>query len=138
MIVVFILSALCWRKIRGLWKFPDGRDRLRGKRSCSEGKSLIQFSVDGQGCVPSLLFDLRPKYGNGNNMRFHKVRYPSFKRSPGGIAALNAPDPVAGHHRPMPLPETPGHSWASLGQSLVVSLLLSPGSWHAQDFVCTL
>ena len=22
-------------------------------------KSLIQFSVDGQGCVPSLLFDLR-------------------------------------------------------------------------------
>ena len=29
-------------------------------------KSLIQFSVDGQGCVPSLLFDLRPKYGGGN------------------------------------------------------------------------
>ena len=27
-------------------------------------KSLIQFSVDGQGCVPSLLFDLRPKKGN--------------------------------------------------------------------------
>ena len=29
-------------------------------------KSLIQFSVDGQGCVPSLLFDLRPNYGGGN------------------------------------------------------------------------
>ena len=29
-------------------------------------KSLIQFSVDGQGCVPSLLFDLRPNYGEGN------------------------------------------------------------------------
>ena len=29
-------------------------------------KSLIQFSADGQGCVPSLLFDLRPKYGGGN------------------------------------------------------------------------
>ena len=27
-------------------------------------KSLIQFSVDGQGCVPSLLFDLRPEKGN--------------------------------------------------------------------------
>ena len=25
-------------------------------------KSLIQFSVDGQGCVPSLLFELRPNY----------------------------------------------------------------------------
>ena len=29
-------------------------------------KSLIQFFVDGQGCVPSLLFDLRPNYGGGN------------------------------------------------------------------------
>ena len=29
-------------------------------------KSLIQFSVDGQGCVPSLLFDLRPNCGGGN------------------------------------------------------------------------
>ena len=29
-------------------------------------KSLIQFSVDGQGCVPSLLFDLRPNYDGGN------------------------------------------------------------------------
>ena len=30
-------------------------------------KSLIQFSVDGWGCVPSLLFDLRPNYGGGND-----------------------------------------------------------------------
>ena len=29
-------------------------------------KSLIQFSVDRQDCVPSLLFDLRPNYGGGN------------------------------------------------------------------------
>ena len=29
-------------------------------------KSLIHFSVDGQGCVPSLLFDLRLNYGGGN------------------------------------------------------------------------
>ena len=29
-------------------------------------KSSIQFSVDGWGCVPSLLFDLRPNYGKGN------------------------------------------------------------------------
>ena len=38
----------------------------------------------------------------------------------------------------MPLPETPGHSQTSLGQSLVGSLLLSPGSWCAQGFVCAL
>ena len=29
-------------------------------------KSLIQFSVDGLGCVPSLLLGLRPNYGEGN------------------------------------------------------------------------
>ena len=29
-------------------------------------KSLIQFSVDGWGCVPSLLFDLRPNDGGGD------------------------------------------------------------------------
>ena len=28
-------------------------------------KSLIQSSVDGQGCVPSLLIDSRPNYGGG-------------------------------------------------------------------------
>ena len=36
----------------------------------------------------------------------------------------------------MPPPETPRHSWASLGQFLVGSLFLSPGSWCAQGFVC--
>ena len=36
--------------------------------SCSDGlsKSLIQFSVNGRGSVPSLFFDLRPNYGGGN------------------------------------------------------------------------
>ena len=29
-------------------------------------KSLIQFSVDGWGCVPTLLLDLKPDYGGGN------------------------------------------------------------------------
>ena len=29
-------------------------------------KYLIQFSVDGWGCVPSLLFDPGPNYGGGN------------------------------------------------------------------------
>ena len=34
--------------------------------------------------------------------------------------------------------EAPGHSQASLAQSLMGSLLLSPGSWWAQGFVCAL
>jgi len=29
-------------------------------------KYLIKFSVEGQGCVFTLLFDLRPNYGGGN------------------------------------------------------------------------
>jgi len=67
-----------------------------------------------------------------------KTMATSFKRSHACTTALSAPDPTAGHHQPMPLLETPGHLQASLGQSLVGSLLLSPGSWCAQGFVCAL
>ena len=67
-----------------------------------------------------------------------KIIVTYFKRSHAGTAALSAPNPAAGHRRPTPLPETPGHSQASLGQSLVGSLLLSPGSWCAQDSSCAL
>ena len=34
--------------------------------------------------------------------------------------------------------EAPGHSQASLAQSLMGSLLLSPGSWWTQGFICAL
>ena len=46
------------------------------------------------------------------------------------------PNPAAGHSQLTPPPETPGHLQASLGQSLVGSLLISPGFWHAQGSVC--
>ena len=62
----------------------------------------------------------------------------SFKRSRAHTAALSAPDPAAGRCRPTPPPETPAHSQESLGQSLVGSLLLSPGYWCTQGFVCAL
>ena len=48
------------------------------------------------------------------------------------LKALSALNLAAGHHQPRPLLETPRHSQASLGQSLVGSLLLSPGSWCTQ------
>ena len=67
-----------------------------------------------------------------------KIMATSFKRSHACIATLSAPSPAAGHCQPTPLPETPGHSWASLGQSLVGSRLLCPGSWCPQVFVCAL
>ena len=70
--MVFILSAFWWRRIRSLWKLSDGRDWLRGKLDLllmgreMLSKSLIQFSVLGRGCVPSLSLDLRPNYGGDN------------------------------------------------------------------------
>ena len=67
-----------------------------------------------------------------------KIMATSFTRSQQHTAILSALKPAAGHCHPMPLLETPGHSQASLGQSLVGSLLVSPGSWCAQDFVCSL
>ena len=60
----------------------------------------------------------------------------SFKRSHSHTATPSAPDPAAGHRRPTPLPETPGHSRASLGQSLVGSLLPSACPC-AQGSVCS-
>ena len=59
-------------KDKRLMKLLDGRDGLRGKLGlvlmdgAMPSKSLIQFSVDGWGCVPSLLSDPRPNYGRGN------------------------------------------------------------------------
>ena len=62
----------------------------------------------------------------------------SFKRSCAVTATLSVPNPAAGHRQPTPLPETPGRSRARLGQSLVGSLLLSPGLWCGQGSVCAL
>ena len=127
--MVFILSVFWWRRLRCLWKLPYGRNWLR---SCSDGwghvqQILIQFSVDGLDCVPSLLFDSRPNYGGSNedNGNF-------LQKSHLCTGALSDPDPVVGHWH-----TSVGDSWtpqASLDQSLVESLLLSPGSWCPQGF----
>ena len=80
--LVFILSALWWRRIRGLWKLPDGIDWLWvgnwvlfwGRDMLS--KSSIQFSVDGWSCVPSLLFTW-----SQTMVEVMKIMATSFKRS---------------------------------------------------------
>ena len=50
----------------------------------------------------------------------------SFKVFHVCTGTLTSPNPEAGHHQPTPPLETPGHSRATLGQSLVGSLFLSP------------
>ena len=65
-------------------------------------------------------------------MEIMKIMETSFKRSHACTATLSVPNPATNHHRPTPLPETPGHSQASLSQTCGVlwghcSFLLGPG-----------
>ena len=64
-------------------------------------------------------------------MEVMKIMATSFKRSHAGTAAFSVPNSAAGHSQPTPLPEIPGHSWASLGHSLVCALQesVSPVLW---------
>ena len=89
-------------------------------------KSIIQFSVDGRGCVPSLSFDLRPNYGGGN-----EDKGDSFRRPHKGTAALSAPDPAAASATHASTRD----SWALPGKSGSVSCGVdAPFSWV---LVCT-
>ena len=64
-----------------------------------------------------------------------KITVTSLKRSH-ACTATHSSNPAAGHHCLMPLPETPEHLRANLGQSLVRLLLLSLVSWYAHVSVC--
>ena len=96
-------------------------------------KTLIQFSVDGWSCILSLLFTWYQTM-----VEVMKIMVTSFKRSHACPATLTVPNPAADHHQSTPLLETAVHSRASLGQSLVGSLLLFPGSSCTQSSVCVL
>ena len=98
-------------------------------------KSLTQFSVEGLGCVPSLLFDLRPNYGEGNedNGDF-------LQKVPCTHCYTPCPQSCS---RPPPTHASAGDSGtltgkSGWGQSPVGSLLLAPGSWRTQGSVCGL
>ena len=85
--------------------------------------------MGGAGSLPAIY--LGPNYGGGN-----KDNGTSFKISNTCTATLSALNPAPGHHQPVPPLETPGHSQATLGQSLVGSLLLSPGSQCIRFSLC--
>ena len=96
-------------------------------------KSLIQFSVGGWGCVPSLLFDLRPNYGGGNEHNGDLLQ-----KVPCMHCCTQCPRPCS---RSPPTNACTRDSWTltgTSGQSLGGSLFLSPGSWCTQAFVCAL
>ena len=55
-----VMEASWWERL------TEGKLGLVLMGGAMLSKSLIQFSVDGWGCVPSLLFYLRQNYGGGN------------------------------------------------------------------------
>ena len=90
----FSVSALWWRRIRGLWMLPDGRDWLRGKLSlvlmgrASLSKSLIQFLLK-DGAV----FPLYHLIWGQIMVEVMKIMVTSFKRSHARTATLSVPSP---------------------------------------------
>ena len=76
-------------------------------------KSLIQFSVDGRGCVPSLLFGLRPSYGGGN-----KDNGDLLQQVPRLHCCTQCPQPCS---RPPPTHASTGDSWTLTAKSGSVS-----------------
>ena len=94
-------------------------------------KSLIQFSLMG-GAVFSPCCLARGQIMVG-------VMTTSFKKTCAPrTVVFHAPDTAACHYQSMPLLEPPRYIQASLAQSHVGTLLLSPGSWCAEGFTCAL
>ena len=91
-------------------------------------KSLIQFSVDGRGCVLSLLFGLRPNYSRGNGNLLQRV--------PCMHCYIQCPQPC---RRPLPT-HTSRDSWTLTGKSGSVSCgVTAPFSWgvvHTSFYLC--
>ena len=95
-------------------------------------KSLIQFSVDGQGCVPSLLFDLRPNYSGGNEDNGNLLQ-----KVPCMHCCTQCPRPCS---RPPLAHTSAGDSWTLPGKSGSVSCGVTvPFSWilvHTRFCLC--
>ena len=95
--------------------------------SCFDGwgllsKSLIHFSVDGRGCVPSLLLDLRPNYSEGNEDNGDLLQ-----KVPCMHCCTECPQPCSG---PLSIHASAGDSWTLRGKSGLVSFgVTAPFSW---------
>ena len=82
-------------------------------------KCLIQFSVDGCGCIPSLLFGLRPNYGGVNGDLLQKDLSQH--------CSIQCPWP---HSRPLSTHASAGDSWTLTDKSGSVSCGdTAPFSW---------
>jgi len=97
--------------------------------------SLIQFSVDGRGFVPFLLFDLRPNYGRHNGTFW---RWWVLQNVPCTHCCMQYPQTCS---RPLPTHASAGDSWTLTGKSgSIFSGVTAPFFWvlvHTR-VLCTL
>ena len=122
-------------KVRGLWQLPDGRD-WGGNWIlfwwAMLSKSSIHFSVDGWGCVYSLLFDLRPNYSGGNEDNGDLLQ-----KVPCRHCCTQCPQPCS---RPPLTHPSARDSWTLTGKSGSVSCgVTAPFSWvlvHTRFCLC--
>ena len=106
--------------------------------SCSDGwghaqKFLLQFPVDGHSCAPSLVFDLSRNNGGDNEDKVYMLQTVLCRHC---HAQCHQPCSRLLLNR-----TSTGDSWTLTGKSGSVycgSVLLSPGSWCTQGFVCVL
>ena len=116
-----LMEASWWERL------TEGETGSCSNGGCILSKSLIQFSVDGQGYVPFLLFDLRPNYGGGNEDNGDLLQ-----KVPCTYCHTQCPRPCT---RPPPTHASTGDSWTLTGKSRSVSCgVTTPFSWV---LVCT-
>ena len=104
-------------------------------------KSLIQLSVDGLGCGPSLLFDLGPNYGGGNEdngdclQKFHACTVacsaPTLQQATWTHASTRDSWTLTGKSEPVSCVITAPFSWVLVH----TRFCLSPPRVFSQSFV---
>ena len=95
-------------------------------------KSLIQFSFEGWGFVPSLWFDVRPNYGRGN-----EDNGALLQKAPCRHCNSQCPQPCS---RPLPTDTSARDSWTLMNKFGSVSCgITAPFSWvlvHTRFCLC--
>ena len=90
-------------------------------------KSLIQFSVNGQGCVPSLLLDLRPNYDGDNEDNSNLLQ--KVPACTAALMSLNLQQATADPHLHWRLVDTHRQVWVSSSWDHC-SFLLGPSAYR--------
>ena len=77
--MVFSLSALWWRRIRGLWKLPDGRDWLRGNQGLVlMGRAMLSKSLTHSVLIAKFRLKLRKVGKTTTPFRYNLKQNPYY------------------------------------------------------------